>query len=246
MRPPPSLSAAAAHRSLAGLLAAASITFSPMPPLSQIAPAFAAAAPPSADAQAGLRRAFTAAQAGLSSTDALFGESIAEWERTQQPAEEIAQLYKARGGVRLEQSADNAPQLRAALSDLTKALELMQTPGSKTEPAELQRTFQLRARVNGALGNPREQIGDLSSAISLLDALDAIEATNPYVYGDRARARMVVGDYRGAADDAEAAEMLFKDIGDKIRRTMAAADGALASYGAGDARRRCNRHVTAM
>ena len=44
---------------------------------------------------------------------------------------------------------------------------------------------------------------------------------------------MLVGEYDGAADDAVTAEMLFKDTGDKIRRTIAAADGALANYGAG-------------
>ena len=44
---------------------------------------------------------------------------------------------------------------------------------------------------------------------------------------------MLVNEYDGAADDAETAEVLFKDTGDKIRRTIAAADGALANYGAG-------------
>jgi hypothetical protein len=45
---------------------------------------------------------------------------------------------------------------------------------------------------------------------------------------------MGLGDFSGAADDAEAAEIDFRATGDKIRRTLALADGALASYGSGD------------
>eukprot|EP00966_Prymnesium_polylepis_P220211 5094295-Prymnesium_polylepis.1 len=101
-------------------------------------------------------------------------------------------------------------------------------------PAELQRTYQLRAGVNAALGNVQQQVSDLSSAIALLDELDAIASTNPYLFAERARARMVAGDFAGASEDAETAEVQFKDTGDKIRRTLAAADGALAMYGAGD------------
>jgi len=210
---------------LAGALAAAAMTaMAPLPMHSALA-----AAPPSAEAQATLKKAFTAAQAGLSSADGLLSASISTWESTSQPDEEIATLFKTRGGLRYDEGS-----LPAARDDLSKALKLMQVPDSKSSAAEVQRTYQLRARVNGALGNRREQVDDLSAAIARLDELDMIEATNPFVYAERAKARMAVGEFRGAADDAETAEVLFKDTGDKIRRTLAAADGAIASYGAGD------------
>ena len=106
---------------------------------------------------------------------------------------------------------------------MTKSLDLMKTAGGKTNVAEVQRTYQLRARVNEALGNRRELLDDLSSAISLLDEMDVIESTNPYLYAQRAKARMALGDFRGATDDAEVAEVQFKDTGDKIRRVLAVA-----------------------
>ena len=55
---------------------------------------------------------------------------------------------------------------------------------------EIQRTFQLRARVNAALGSRREQVDDLSAAIARLDELDAIEAINPYLYSERVSHRL--------------------------------------------------------
>jgi tetratricopeptide (TPR) repeat protein len=189
-----------------------------------------AALPPTAEAQLNLRRAFTAAQAGLSSqAENLLTQSINDWESTKQPVEEIASLYKTRGGIRIEQG-----RLAGALEDLSQALRLMPISGEGADPSQRQRVYQLRARVHGALGNRRAQVDDLSSAIALLDKLDAIEATNPYVFSDRAQARSAIGEYAGAAEDAETAEMLFKETGDKIRRVIAAADGAIASYGAGE------------
>ena len=195
----------------------------------QVVPPALAVTEPSAEAQVALRKAFTAAQAGLSSADSLLSGSIAEWESTRQPAEEIASLYKTRGGVRLEQG-----QQAGALEDFSKSLELLKAAGSKANLAEEQRTYQLRARANDALGNRKQLLDDLSSAINLLDELDVIESTNPYLYAQRAKARMALGDFRGAADDAEVAAVQFKDTGDKIRRVLAIADGALARYGSGE------------
>ena len=40
--------------------------------------------------------------------------------------------------------------------------------------------------------NP-DQEADLSQAIALLDQVDAISSTNPYIYDDRAKARMLLG-----------------------------------------------------
>ena len=42
------------------------------------------------------------------------------------------------------------------------------------------------------------------------------------------------GDHAGAAEDATRAEAEFKSIGDRVRRLLSAADGALALYGSGD------------
>ena len=40
--------------------------------------------------------------------------------------------------------------------------------------------------------NPHQE-ADLSQAIALLDQVDAISSTNPYIYDDRAKARMLLG-----------------------------------------------------
>ena len=205
------------------MFAAAAVSLTPLPHA-------CLAASPTPEAQAVLRKGFTAAQAGLyARADGLLSQSIAEWEKTKQPPDEVAALYKTRGGIRKE-----ASRLDEARQDLSRALALYDAPGSRPDPAEVQRTYQLRARVNAALGAKRAQIDDLSAAISRLDTLDAIEATNPYLFSERGRARMAVGEYGGATEDLELAEIQFKEIGDKIRRTIAAADGAIASYGAGE------------
>ena len=192
-----------------------------------------AAAPPteiSADAQAVLRKAFTSQRAGfLGPADAGFTDSIKEWTRTGQPPDELAALYKQRGIVRQEQG-----RLDDALADLNKALELVVAPGSSPDPAELQRTYVLRARVNEALSKWRDAERDLSAAIARLDDLDAIEATNPYLFAERGGARSKLGDYAGASEDALQAEADFKAIGDKVRRLLSSADVALSLYGAGD------------
>lgn len=91
-------------------------------------------------------------------------------------------------------------------------LELALQPGSSPDPAEIQRTYQIRARVNQQLGNVRAQADDLSEAIRRLDDLDAIEATNPYLFAERAGARMKLRDWDGAADDALRAEVEFGSV----------------------------------
>ena len=134
--------------------------------------AHAAVAPPTAEAQANLKKAFDSAQAGLyTAADAQLSSSIAVWEQGQQPPDETAALYKTRGMVR-----QSSGRLAEALSDLSKAIELSSAPGSKPDPAEVQRTYQQRARVHRALGNTREQVADLSAAIDRLDDLDLVRA----------------------------------------------------------------------
>lgn len=185
---------------------------------------------PSADAQALLRKAFKSQRSGfLKPADEGFTEAIQIWEKSGQAPDEISALYKQRGIVRQEQG-----RLTDAMADLSKALELALAPGSSPDPAEIQRTFVLRARVNEALGSWRAAETDLSAAIARLDDLDAIEATNPYLYAERSGARSKLGDFPGAADDALQAEADFKAIGDKVRRLLSTADAALALYGAGD------------
>ena len=148
-------------------LLAISIATSPVPS-ALLPPAYAAA--PSAEAQAQLRKGFQAAQAGLySSADSLLSKSISEWEQTNQPPDERAALYKTRGMVRADQSRQ-----ADALSDLSKALSLSLQPGSRPDPAEIQRTYQLRARVNRELGDVSAQAADLTEAIKVSPPFDLI------------------------------------------------------------------------
>ena len=185
---------------------------------------------PDSEAQAILRKAFVSQRAGLLGTaETGFSSALQEWERSGQPADEVAALYKQRGIVRQEQG-----KLLEALVDLSKSLDLAMAPGSKPDPAEIQRTFVLRARVNEQLQRWRAAESDLSAAITRLDDMDAIEATNPYLYAERSTARSRLGQFADAADDALQAEADYKAIGDKVRRLLATAESAIALYGAGD------------
>lgn len=190
----------------------------------------ALAAPPSADAQATLRRGVQAASAGLlPSADALLTTSIGEWKRTSQPPNELSAIYKVRSTVRKEQG-----QLQPALADLDEAVALASAPSAQPDAAELQRTYLQRARIEAALERWKEAEADYGRAIALLDQLDAIESTNPYVYAERSAARSRLGLFEGAADDALTASEDFRTIGDKLRSLLASADASLALYGAGD------------
>jgi tetratricopeptide (TPR) repeat protein len=185
---------------------------------------------PSPESQATLRRAFSAAQSGMpKQADKLLTDSIGEWQRTRQPADETAALFKTRGVVRFG-LGDTA----GALSDFSEALRLDTVPGSNPDPAELQRTFQLRANAYRALSRWREEEADLTAAIARLDDLSILESTNPYLYTRRAAARARLGDYSGAVEDQQQAQADYRNTGDKIRRTVAGADLGLALYGQGD------------
>jgi tetratricopeptide (TPR) repeat protein len=185
---------------------------------------------PSAEAQATLRRGFKASSEGSAAlADTLLTQSIVEWKATKQAPDEIAAIYKQRGTVRQQQN-----RLAEAAADLTEALKLDEAPAATPDPAEVQRTYVLRARVNAALKLWAAAEADLTAAIDRLDSLDAIESTNPYLFSERGSARSRLGDYEGAADDALRAEADFKAIGDKVHRLLSSADSALALYGAGD------------
>ena len=185
---------------------------------------------PSVEAQANLRRAFTAQREGLlAPAEVAFSDAIKEWSRSGAPADELAAIYKQRGIVRQQQG-----KLQDAREDLSSSLELATARGAAPDPAEIQRTFVLRARVEEGLSEWRAAERDLTAAIERLDDLDAIEATNPFLFAERGNARSRLGNYVSASEDALRAEADFKAIGDRIRRLLSASDAALALYGAGD------------
>ena len=222
--PPPSAAFGKAAQHGVAVLASCLVLLSP--PTPHLAPC-ASAAPPTEEAQVNLKKGFNAAQLGLTSADALLSASIDEWERTNQPADETAAIYKTRGMVR-----EQNQQLPAARADLTRALELLARPdAAAADPGEVQRTLALRAGVEANTGDFRAAAADLTEAIKRLAQLDAIEATNPFLYSKRAAALARVGEFAPAADDAEQAELEFKEIGDRIRTVLSAADGALSLYG---------------
>lgn len=193
-------------------------------------PSFPALAePPTAEALATLRKGYQAASEGLlPSAETLLSKSIAEWTRSAQPEEELSALYKTRATVRQQQGRDSA-----ALTDLDDAVRLL-TSSDKGSPAEVQRLYLQRARLNVALRRWEAAEADYESAVARLDSLEAIEATNPFIYVERASVRSQLGKYAEAADDAEFASLEFKDIGDRLRSLLASSDAALALYGAGD------------
>jgi len=190
----------------------------------------ALAQPPTADALLTLRKGYQAASDGLlPSADSLLSKSIEEWKKTAQPPDEVSALLKVRGTVRQQQGREVD-----ALADLDEAITLLASPSAKPDPAELQRTYLQRARLNSVLQRWVDADADYSSAIARLDQLDAIESTNPYLYFERSGVRSRLGRFAEAADDALAAQVEFKDIGDKLRSLLASSDAALAMYGAGD------------
>ena len=216
MKLPPAL----ASRAAAACLAAALVVLPVQPPA-------LAASPPSVEAQATLRRGMQAASDGLlTSADSLLSTSIDEWKRSAQPPDETSALLKMRANVR-----QNQGRLADARADLDDAVLLILSPSSKPDPAEIQRTYVLRARVNARLQRWRATEADLSAAIERLDELDAIEANNPFLFSERSAARSQLGDFGGASEDAQRAAVDFKAIGDKTRRLLAVADAALAMYG---------------
>lgn len=218
-----SLPSAITSRAAAACLAASLVTTLPAHP-----PALAA--PPSAEAQATLRRGMQAASDGLlANADTLLSTSINDWKKSVQPPDETSALLKMRANVR-----QNQGRLDDARADLDEALTLILSPSSKPDPAEIQRTYVLRARVNAQLQRWRDAEADLSAAIDRLDELDAIEANNPFLFSERSAARSRLGDFGGASEDAQRAEADFKAIGDKTRRLLAAADAALALYDGDD------------
>lgn len=152
-----------------------------------------------------------------------------------QPPDEVAGLFKTRADVRATLGED----LTAALRDYDEAVRLLVEDAelsdrSKADQAELPRSYLARAALEHRLARWQAEEADLTRAEAGLEKLSRLEQTNPFLYQNRAQARMRLGQWAAAATDALEAEQQFKDTGDKIRKTLAAADAALAMYGAGD------------
>ena len=164
----------------------------------------------------------------LPTADSLLTKSIAEWKKAEQPADEVAGLFKVRGTVRAEQG-----RTADAIADLSDCISLLSSQ-PRADAVELQRAFVQRARLHSAVKAWAAAERDYGEAIARLDQLDAIESTNPYVYRERSGVRSRLGDFAGAAEDALTASVEFKAIGDKLRSLLASSDAALALYGAGE------------
>jgi len=79
-----------------------------------------------------------------------------------------------------------------------------------------------------------QRLSQLEAAESDLSAALDLDDENPFLWSARGDNRLRQEDWAGAADDFLRAEKQFKLIGDKIRRTLAAADASIAMLGAGD------------
>ena len=91
-----------------------------------------------------MKKGYTAfAQGFLGTADKLLTTSIDEWRRTGQPPDELAALYKTRATVRQQQA-----QTGLALADFDESIKQLRLPKSKPDPAEVQRTYALRAKTN--------------------------------------------------------------------------------------------------
>lgn len=155
--------------------------------------------------------------------DAILTRSLALWRKSDQPPVSIATILKDRG---------NARQLinpQGALEDLDAALTLYAQMGAEDQPLDeiVGATF-LRGQVHQRLSQLEAAEKDYSKAIDL-------DETNPFLWSARGDNRMRIADWTGAAQDYLTAEKGFKLIGDKLRRTLSAADASIAMYGSGDA-----------
>lgn len=200
------------------------------PPSAEAEETLRKVAPPSAEAQETLRKGFKAYSEGFDAkAEELLTQSIQEWQKTKQASDETAALYNTRGMIFANQG-----KLEMALSDFTESLRLVRLPDSKPDISEIQRAYIRRADVNEKLQRWKQAEEDLSAAIVRLDdpGLSILESTNPDLFAYRGRARSRLGDFAGAADDYNRAEKEFKEIGQRIRGFTAAADEAIALYGA--------------
>jgi len=153
--------------------------------------------------------------------DAILTRSLALWQKSDQPPGEIATILKDRANAR-----QASPQ--RALEDLDAALKLYAQMSADDQPLdEVVGAMFLRGQVQQRLSHLVAAEMDFSAALDLDD-------TNPFLWSARGDNRGLQGKWSGAAEDYLAAEKSFKLIGDKIRRTLSAADASIALYGSGD------------
>jgi tetratricopeptide (TPR) repeat protein len=154
--------------------------------------------------------------------EVILTRSLELWQKSDQPPLEIATILKDRGNARQL----NNPQ--GALEDLDAALKLYSQMSAEEQPNEdvVGATF-LRGQVNQRLSQLEAAERDFSAALDL-------DGENPFLWSARGDTRVRRADWSGAAQDYLTAEKQFKVIGDKIRRTLAAADASIAMYGSGE------------
>ncbi|KAJ1456539.1 hypothetical protein M885DRAFT_517316 [Pelagophyceae sp. CCMP2097] len=194
-----------------------------------LAPHAAFAEAPGAAAVELVRSALAAAEDAPSSprTRQLLTQSIAEWRRSGQPADEVAGLLKLRA-----EGASAAGDGKAALLDYNAALELFEEANDGSP--DLPRAYLARARLEFDAGDFAAAARDTSRALLDDDALLAIERDNPFSYELLADSLDRGGSFAGAADAYGSAEAAHLRVGDVLRATTAAMDKALALYGVED------------
>ena len=185
---------------------------------------------PSVEAQANLRRAFTAQREGLPApAEVAFSDAIKEWS--------LQRSTGRRARCHLQAARHRSP---AAGQAAGTPVRTFLRPSSWQRAAPHRPSRDPADRLCFAHGSRkglsewRAAERDLTAAIERLDDLDAIEATNPSSLPSAATHTQSLGNYVSASEDALRAEADFKAIGDRIRRLLSASDAALALYGAGD------------
>jgi tetratricopeptide (TPR) repeat protein len=157
-----------------------------------------------------------------SAAEAILTRSLELFQETNQPSMEIATILKDRGIARQYSNP------RGSLEDLAAAAKIYTQMSSEDQPvSDIVGVKLLRGQVNQRLSLLDAAEEDFSTALSL-------DEENPFLWSARGDNRMRRADWSGAAEDYLMAEAQFKLIGDKIRRTLAAADASIAMYGAGD------------
>ena len=155
----------------------------------------------------------------------LFDDSIQSFERSQQPADERAGLYRVRGDCKMALSLS-----QEAINDYTIAIDLLKLPESieKADPIELPASLLGRARAIRSLGP--KQITDQQAAIGvddykqtlILNARDDYDTiqeqiedgckTNPYAAWEYGMALLQNSQY----EEAKVIHLLTSDIFDSI------------------------------
>ena len=154
--------------------------------------------------------------------DSILTRSLELWQQSDQPTAEIAAILKDRG------SARQLINPSAALADLNAALKLYAELSPEERPLDqvVGANF-LRGQVHQRLSQLEAAEQDFSAALDLDDE-------NPFLWSARGEVRQRRADWSGATQDYLMAETKFKLIGDKIQRTLSAADASIGLFGSGD------------